>query len=97
VDATPGGALDDQEKPLLEGAGVTPTAANGTALPPASPAFADLHAALARLTGAAPRGSPTLPAMKAAEEPHDPYADVADLIEFDEDEAAALASEVSDG
>jgi hypothetical protein len=95
VDETPGGTLDDTEKPVSDTPAVVPTAPNGTPLPTTSPAFADLHAALARLTGAG-QAMPGGMAMKAAEDAHDPYADVADLIEFDEDEAAVLAEEVSD-
>jgi len=90
VDQTPGGALDDTEKPLVDAGVPVPTAPNGTPLPAADPRFADLHAALARLTGGPAAGVPQI-AAKA----RDPYADVAELL--DEDEAVALADEVSDG
>lgn len=88
VDQTPGGALDDTEKPLAAIGVPVPTAPNGTPLPATDPRFADLHAALARLGGLVP-GSGAITAKA-----HDPYADVRDLL--DEDEATALASEVSD-
>lgn len=87
VDETPGGALDDSEKPVADLSVMTPTAPNGTPLPATAGPLADLQAAMARLTGVQPV------ATKAVA--HDPYADVREFL-LDEDEAAALANEVSD-